>query len=149
MSIPLTTRRILLADDDKDDGILFRDILDELPLSTHLTIVFNGEQLMQFLYTTKDKLPDVLFLDLNMPRKNGFDCLTEIKSAEKLKSLSVVIFSTSCEPEIVSLLFKTGAQHYIRKPNTYKQLKILIHRALILTEKINTENRLQADFILS
>jgi CheY-like chemotaxis protein len=149
MSISLSTRHILLADDDKDDSILFQDILDELPLSTHLTTVFNGEQLMQLLTETKEQLPDVLFLDLNMPRKNGFDCLSEIKGSEKLKLLSVIIFSTSYEPEVVSLLYKNGAQYYIRKPNTHAQLKRLIHQALILTEKTNIENSVQEKFVLS
>lgn len=149
MSIPLTTRNILLADDDKDDNILFHDVLDELPIPTHLTIVFNGEQLMQLLNETKEQLPDVLFLDLNMPRKNGFDCLSEIKQSEKLKPLPVVIFSTSYEPEIVSLLYKNGARYYIRKPNSFKQLKTLIHRALILTEKTNTESPHPEKFVLS
>ena len=149
MSISLsTTRHILLADDDSDDSILFQDILDELPLSTHLTTVINGEQLMQFLNESKEPLPDVLFLDLNMPRKNGFDCLSEIKSSEKLKLLTVVIFSTSYEPEVVNLLYKHGARYYIRKPNSYKQLKKLIHYALILTEKAQIENPLREKFIL-
>jgi CheY-like chemotaxis protein len=149
MSIALSTRYILLADDDKDDSILFQDILDELPLSTHLTTVFNGEQLMQLLNETKEQLPDVLFLDLNMPRKNGFDCLSEIKDSEKLNSLSVIIFSTSYEPEVVSLLYKNGAHYYIRKPNSYGQLKKLIHQALILTEKTNIEYPLREKFVLS
>src|SRR5690242_15966137 len=137
MTISLNTRHILLADDDKEDSLLFQEILDELPLSTHLTTVFNGEQLMQLLSDTKEQLPDVLFLDLNMPRKNGFDCLTEIKSSEKLKLLSVIIFSTSYDPEIVNLLYKNGAQYYIRKPNSFGQLKKVIHQALTLTEKIS------------
>jgi CheY-like chemotaxis protein len=149
MSIALRTRYILLADDDKDDSFLFQEILDELPLSTHLTTVFNGEQLMQLLHETKEQLPDVLFLDLNMPRKNGFDCLLEIKGSEKLKFLSVIIFSTSYEPEVVSLLYENGAHYYIRKPNSYRQLKKLIHQALILTETTYIKNPPHEKFVLS
>ena len=149
MSISIDTRHILLADDDKDDSILFQEILEELPLSTHLTKVSNGEQLMQFLNETKDQLPDVLFLDLNMPRKNGYDCLSEIKGSEKLKSLSVIIFSTAFEPQVISLLYEKGAQYYIRKPNNYWQLKNLIHQALILTETTNIDYPLQEKFELS
>ena len=149
MSISIDTRHILLADDDKDDSILFQEILEELPLSTHLTKVSNGEQLMQFLNETKDQLPDVLFLDLNMPRKNGYDCLSEIKGSEKLKSLSVIIFSTAFEPQVISLLYEKGAQYYIRKPNNYWQLKNLIHQALILTETTNIDYPLQEKFVLS
>ena len=149
MSISIDTRHILLADDDKDDSILFQEILEELPLSTHLTKVSNGEQLMQFLNETKDQLPDVLFLDLNMPRKNGYDCLSEIKGSEKLKSLSVIIFSTAFEPQVISLLYKKGAQYYIRKPNSYRQMKNLIHQALILTGTTKIDYPLQEKFVLS
>lgn len=149
MTISLHTIRILLADDDKDDSTLFQDILHELPLSTHLTTVYNGEQLMQLLNQTNELLPDVLFLDLNMPRKNGFDCLSEIKRSEKLKLLPVIIFSTSYEPEIVSMLYKNGAQFYIRKPNSYTQLKKIIHHALILTARTSIEYPRRGKFVLS
>ena len=149
MSISINTRHILLADDDKDDSILFQEILEELPLSTYLTKVSNGEQLMKFLNEMKGQLPNVLFLDLNMPRKNGYDCLLEIKSSEKLKSLCVIIFSTAFEPQVISLLYEKGAQYYIRKPNSYRQLKNLIHQALILTETTNIEYPLQEKFVLS
>jgi CheY-like chemotaxis protein len=149
MTVPLNTTHILLADDDRDDSILFQAILDELPLSTHLTIVYNGEQLMQLLNDTKEKLPDILFLDLNMPRKNGFTCLVEIKRSEKLKMLSVIIYSTSYEFEVVSLLYKNGAQYYIRKPNSYKQLKKLIYQALTLSAQVDIPHPSMEQFVLS
>src|ERR1041384_4215132 len=82
--------QILLSDDDKDDCFLFREALSELPHQTHLEIVNDGEQLMNYLHEHADRLPDVLFLDLNMPRKNGFECLSEIKHNDKLSSLPVV-----------------------------------------------------------
>ena len=145
----LNTLHILLADDDKDDRGLFQDALDELPLTTQLTTVFNGEKLMQFLHETKEPLPDILFLDLNMPRKNGFECLSEIKRTEKLKLLSVIIFSTSYEPEVVGLLYKNGAQFYIRKPNDFTQLKKLIYQALVLTSTTNNEYPVLGKFVLS
>ena len=85
---------ILLADDDKDDCMFFKEALQELELSTQLTTVYDGTQLMQYLTENTDQLPDVIFLDLNMPRKNGFTCLEEIMRNEKLKSLPVIMFST-------------------------------------------------------
>jgi CheY-like chemotaxis protein len=149
MTASLNTTHILLADDDRDDSILFQAILDELPLSTHLTVVFNGEQLMQLLNDTKEKLPDILFLDLNMPRKNGFTCLLEIKRSERLKLLCVIIYSTSYEFDVVSLLYKNGAQYYIRKPNSYPQLKKLIHQALTLSTQVNVQHPSMEQFVLS
>jgi CheY-like chemotaxis protein len=123
---------ILLADDDTDDCIFFRAALDELILSMHLTTVHDGEQLMQLLTDETNGLPDVLFLDLNMPRKNGFECLSEIKLNKKLKQLPVIIFSTSFEQEVVNQLYQNGAQYFIRKPSEFTQFKKIIHHTLAL-----------------
>ena len=148
MPLFLKPRRILLADDDKDDQLLFKEALEELYLSTQLTTVQNGEQLMQMLNDKKEQPPDVLFLDLNMPRKNGFTCLSEIKRTEKLKRLPVIIFTTSYEPEIVNLLYKKGAQYYIRKPNDFEELKKVIYQSLILTEKEDISQPSRDNFVL-
>jgi CheY-like chemotaxis protein len=144
----LPTHHILLADDDKDDCLLFKDALDDLPLTTQLSMVRNGEQLMLWL-NTKEELPHVLFLDLNMPRKNGFECLSEIKQDEKLRSLPVIIISTSFEPDIVKLLYKQGAQHYICKPNAYEQLVKLVHLAITVTSPGNLSQPTEEEFVLS
>src|SRR5215204_5152622 len=106
------SRLIWLADDDEDDRFLFQEALNEITLSTHLTSVCDGEQLMDAL--TTNALPDMLFLDLNMPRKDGFQCLTEIRNDEKLRTLPVVVFSTSFQPDAVDKLYKSGAHYYIR-----------------------------------
>ena len=100
---------VLLADDDADDCKFFKDALEELSPNTQLTIVGDGDELMNFLNDAVraenfQPLPDVLFLDINMPRKNGFECLEEIKQNEKLKHLSVIMFSTSNSREKISLL---------------------------------------------
>ncbi len=121
---------VLLADDDKDDCMLFREALEELELPTKLTTVSDGEQLMNLLNQTSEQFYNVLFLDLNMPRKNGFTCLEEIKCNPKLKSLPVIIFSTSYDLAIADKLYKSGAQHYICKPVDFLQLKNTIRQAI-------------------
>jgi CheY-like chemotaxis protein len=118
-----TTVRLLLADDDHDDCWLFKEALNELTVTTDLTIVHNGEELMQYLIAEKDRLPHALFLDLNMPRKNGIECLSEIKDNPALKDLPVIIISTSFDPETGNQLYTNGAQYFIRKPNEFTQLK--------------------------
>ena len=82
---------ILLADDDMDDRYFFEKALQEIPLETALTKVSNGEQLMGYLHENTARLPDILFLDLNMPGKNGFECLDQIKSDKKLGTIPVII----------------------------------------------------------
>ncbi len=128
---------VLLADDDTDDCLFFKQILEELPLSTHLTTLHDGNQLMDYLVENIEQLPDVLFLDLSMPKKTGFECLAEIKENEKLKNIPVVMLSTfyqrdiKYEQSMILTLSHIGAEDYIRKPGDYSKLKQIIHEALI------------------
>lgn len=138
MSTP--TIHIILAEDDTDDAFLFNEAIDELSFSVDLTIVSDGEQLMQRLKNEENKLPHVIFLDINMPRKNGLECLSEIRIDKRLHHLAVVIFSTSFDEEIVSQLYINGADYYIQKPSGFEALKNVIHLALNL---ISEKNQLQ------
>lgn len=122
--------RILLADDDEDDCLLFKEALDELCLGTQLTTVPDGEQLMQLLAKKTTQLPHVLFLDLNMPRKNGQECLAQIKRDPKLKHLTVIIFSTAFDALMADRLYKDGATNCIRKPPDFGQLKQVIRQVV-------------------
>jgi len=114
---------LILADDDDDDCDFFKEALDELPLATNLLTVHDGQELMQYLTQEENTLPHVLFLDLNMPRKSGFDCLLEIKQNEKLKQLPVIIFSTSLDAETTNRLQQQGANYCLRKPVEFSQFK--------------------------
>ena len=127
---------VLLADDDQDDRIFFDQALKELPIRTSLTTVKDGFELMGLLSDETVKIPDVLFLDINMPRKNGFECLSEIKLNSRLINMPVVMFSTSNSLDDIRALFKTGSNVYIHKPNDFSKLKEVIYHALPLaTEK--------------
>jgi CheY-like chemotaxis protein len=133
----LKKMNILLADDDTDDCNFFGKVLSEIPIITHLEFVRDGEELMKYLSANSENLPDVLFLDLSMPRKNGFECLSEIKENKKLKDLPVVMFSTSFpqdisyEEQIVKTLLKIGASNYIRKSSDFNKLKLVIYNELL------------------
>ena len=140
---------LVLADDDEDDCIFFKEALDDLPVTVSVTTVKDGVQLMKFLSNTAyGSLPDILFLDLNMPRKGGFECLTEIKTIDTLRHLPVIIFSTSLEMNIVDLLYEKGASHYIRKPGDFSKLKKVILEALSIRTQINFKQPSRDKFIL-
>ena len=143
-----THHNLLLADDDIDDCIFFEDALKELPISATLSTVNNGIQLMNYLMAKSDDLPDVLFLDLNMPRKSGIECLTEIKLIDKLKDLPVIIFSTSFNTEVVDLFYQKGAHYYIRKPGEYEKLRKIILEAVTLTSQNKLTQPTRDKFIL-
>ena len=140
---------ILLADDDIDDCIFFKEAVGELLIPTSFRIVQEGEQLMQLLTNEAAELPDVLFLDLNMPRKNGFECLAEIKGNKKLSQLPVIIFSTSLEQEVVKQLYKNGAQYFIRKPAEFSQFKKIIQQTITIIAKGNISQPARESFVLT
>lgn len=135
MNSPLN---VLLAEDDLDDQVFFEKALSELPISTKLTTVKDGEELMQYLSANSGNASstDILFLDLSMPCKTGVECLIEIKENSELKDLQVVMFTcsfTSCihfEQNLINTLERIGADGFIRKPESFDQLKNTIEATL-------------------
>lgn len=124
---------ILLADDDADDCMFFKLAIEELSIPAKLVTVHDGEIAMKWL-ATAETLPDIIFLDINMPCKNGAECLQEIKAIERLKNIPIVIISTSLPNDIVVSLHKNGALFYIRKPSVFAQLKILLSHVINLVD---------------
>ena len=129
---------ILLADDDKDDRYFFENALKEIPFNTVLKTVPDGARLMEYLMKKSSQLPDVLFLDHNMPRKNGSECLIEIKGDERLKHIPVVLCSTSLGDDFANSLYQSGAHSYLHKCD-FSELKLCILKVLNLI----SENPLQ------
>ena len=142
------THNLLLADDDTDDCLFFQEALDDLPFDATLATVNDGVQLMNFLSAKSDNLPDAVFIDLNMPRKSGFECLSEIKLIDELKHLPIIIFSTSLDIDVVNLLYDKGAHYYIRKPGEFSALKKVILEAVTLTNYDNLKQPTRDKFIL-
>lgn len=139
---------LLLADDDEDDCTFFKEALDDLSVPVNLVTVNDGVELMNHLTVEVSDLPDLLFLDLNMPRKNGHECLAEIKKMDQLKNLPVIIFSTSLDTEIVNKMYEKGALYYIRKPGDFSKLKQVIGNALKITAENNFKKPERENFIL-
>ena len=140
---------ILLADDDLDDCLFFREALEEIPLETKLTTVNDGVELMQFLRSSEKILPDAIYLDLNMPKKNGFECLSEIKKIKNLNHVPIFIYSTSFDPVVVNQLKVEGANHYIRKPAEFYNLKKVLHKSLELLKDDKYTDLGRKQFIIS
>jgi CheY-like chemotaxis protein len=113
--------KVLLADDDQDDRDFFKEAIEELKLPVDLEFAVNGMELMSILTSSSDKLPDLIFLDLNMPIKNGQECLEELKSNQKLQHIPVIIYSTSDGREHIDKTYKHGASLYIKKTQFISQ----------------------------
>jgi CheY-like chemotaxis protein len=139
---------ILLADDDQDDCFFFSEALGKLSIATQLTTVDNGERLMTYLSRNSTELPDVLFLDLNMPRKNGAECLREIKQNKKLKELPVIIYSTYLHSTVADQLYKNGAHYFIRKGDL-PELRNVLKKVLTMIADNKFERPSRNKFILN
>lgn len=124
--------RIMLADDDKDDQQLFTDAIEETKIEAEVTTVDNGQELIDNLKDPEEPNPDIIFLDINMPVKGGKEVLAEIKSDDNLKDIPTVMFSTSDSPKDVEETFNRGANLYVKKPNSFTGLILLLKNVFTL-----------------
>lgn len=140
--------RILLTDDDEGDRLIFKEIIDEIDRDTNVFMVKDGQQMMDFLSTKNQPLPDIIFLDLNMPDMNGIECLKEIRKFEKYSDISIVIYSTSTSETDIEDTFLYGANIYITKPSDYNELKKVLAKALSTT-RLNRQSEFdRSNFVL-
>ncbi|RTE53312.1 response regulator [Arenibacter aquaticus] len=146
--MPLHTLNIALADDDEDDRMLFKEAIDEIKIKTKLSLFNNGEELMEHLSLPGVVLPQIVFLDLNMPIKNGMQCLHEIRNTPCLKELLVAIYSTSSSEADIEETFINGANIYINKPNSFGALKKAIDKVLQLNWQYHTSALNRDNFLL-
>ncbi|HEX8357129.1 MAG TPA: response regulator [Segetibacter sp.] len=118
--------KILIADDDIDDVQLTKDCFSENNLPVRFNEVGDGQILMDHLKGMVDvegpkDLPQLILLDLNMPRKSGFEALKELKQIEALRKIPVVIFSTSIASKDIEKAYELGASCFVTKPNTLEE----------------------------
>lgn len=121
MSAARTKLQILIADDDAEDRMLISDALRESKYRDHISQVENGEELIDFLHQ-ETKRPDLILLDLNMPKKDGREALKEIKTDELLKNIPVVILTTSNSEDDIEITYSLGGNSYITKPSGFHDM---------------------------
>jgi len=115
------TIHLVLADDDPDDCFVFSRCADMVSPKIRFTCLNDCETLLKYL--DQHPLPDVLFLDLNMPALSGQECMKKIKGRLDWKDLPIVIYSTASNPDIIDECYKLGANLYIIKPTDPVQIK--------------------------
>jgi len=139
---------IILADDDEDDRMFFTDAFDELKMKTKVQTYNDGVELMNYLMTENAILPHVLFLDLNMPKKNGIECLHEIKANKRFDDIAIAIYSTSSSEEHIEETFVNGANIYIKKPNDFNTLKKVLSDVVTINWQYHTSGLNKDNFLL-
>lgn len=125
----MTDLTIFYTDDDEDDLSIFADAIDSIQKKIKLQTYTGGEKLLNAIYNPPPT-PNVVFLDLNMPGKNGFDVLTELKNSQEKNNIPVIIFSTSNEPGIIEKCRNLGANYFITKPVLMKDIIKSIEHAI-------------------
>ncbi len=126
----LQTLLIYLADDDKEDRMLFKEALDEIDMNISIEDFDNGVTLMDNLLKVDKPLPHVIYLDLNMPLMNGEECLNDIRNEPRFSNIPIIIYSTYADTPISNELQKKGANLYLVKPNSFEKLKYLLTKSL-------------------
>lgn len=119
---------ILIADDDMDDQYMIKQAFASINLTENVQTVNDGVELLDYLHKrgkykdVETLCPKIILLDLNMPKKDGRECLKEIKINAKFNRIPVVIYSTSSNPDDISYAYENGASSYITKPYSYQEL---------------------------
>ena len=139
---------ILLADDDDDDRMFFRQAIAELNLGTNLTTVQNGQELMSYLHDPSAQLPDIIFLDLNMPVMGGLQSLSQIRNSKGLQDIAVVIYSTSTSEQDIEDCLTCGANIYLRKPTDFDELKALLYKAITVNHHYTISSQSRENFVM-
>ncbi|BBO16557.1 two-component system response regulator [Candidatus Brocadia pituitae] len=127
---------ILMADDDPDDRFMTKEAFKEAMLINDLRFVEDGEELLEYLYhrgrysdPESAPRPGLILLDLNMPRKDGREALSEIKADQDLRRIPIVILTTSKAEEDIVRTYDLGSNSYITKPVSFESL-VTIMKAL-------------------
>jgi len=120
---------IFYTDDDKDDIAIFQDAVEEADKGIKLIANFDGGDLIHLLKNPPPS-PAMVFLDWNMPGKNGEEVLAEIRATESLRNIPILIFSTSSNSDNIEAARKNGANMYITKPNSFQDIVQIIRHCL-------------------
>lgn len=138
---------LFLTDDDEDDRLIFSETLDELHCNVNIKMFNDGEELMDYLGSPLMVFPNILLLDLNMPKKNGMKCLKEIRSNPAFNDLFIAIYSTSISDKDIEDTFELGANIYIRKPSNFSKLKKMISELIQLNPQIMNSKRSRVTYM--
>ncbi|TDH29206.1 response regulator [Segetibacter sp. 3557_3] len=115
-------KSFLIIDDDVDDQEIFAAAVEELDDDIRCITAFDCDEALDFLKKNMDELPDYIFLDLNMPRVNGRQCLVELKKLPGVRDVPIVIYSTSSLKKDMEETLEMGASHFLVKPSKFDEL---------------------------
>lgn len=126
-------RIIFMIDDDQDDREIFAEAILKCYPNIEITFAVDGSEALEILRAC-NRYPDVIFLDYNMPRMTGIECLRALKGQEKTRSIPIIMYTTSGDARDRNITAMLGADHFMRKPNSFDDLCLELKGVLTLVE---------------
>jgi len=136
---------LLLAEDDDDDYLIFEIALEKTKFLYKLSRAQDGEILLRLL---SENIPDILFLDLQMPRKDGHQCILEIRANSRYDSLPVVVYSSRSDPNNIERCYRAGSNFFTIKPDSVNDLTAVLNHLLSIDWKSHLYYPTTSDFVL-
>lgn len=126
-------KKVVLTDDDRDDASLFREALLEVNNRIDFEYFEGGKEAIQHLNAKEHEIPDVIFLDINMPVISGWHCLEEFKRSQQLKNVPIYIYTTSSHKKEKERAMQMGATGFITKPSDFKELIEILRKTILIS----------------
>jgi len=137
---------VLFVDDDSDESYLFNEALEHSGLNIRLSKANDGNHLLSYLHS--EPTPDMVFMDINMPYKDGLEALSEIRSNSKFANLPLVIYSTSKNEESIEACYQKGADLFVVKPQNFDGMVSVVKRVCTVDWK-NYKKPSREEFVIS
>jgi CheY-like chemotaxis protein len=142
-------KTVLLADDDQDDAEIFEEALLRSCDSITFKWFEDGQKLLEYLESKYPDLPELIFLDLNMPEMNGWQCLAGLKTNTKFKSIPVIMYTTSSNPRDKEIAVDLNAHGLIVKPSNPRVLERILTEIVCNVEAIELKEAINNAYLLS
>lgn len=140
--------KVILVDDDSDDQMLFKEVFSEIKIGSSLDLFKNGLEFLNHLDKPDTVVPDLIFLDLNMPIMGGIETLEHVRRSHKYSNVPIAIYSTSNQEKDIENTLARGANIYITKPSDYNKLKRTLEDVLKIQWQYSTSHLKFENFVM-
>ena len=137
---------VVMAEDDNDDFEILADAISKVPVKILLSRAEDGVVLMKLIH---EKIPDLLFLDIILPQRDGRDCIREIRSDKKFDGLPIIVYTSLKDLETVEFCYRWGTNIYVHKPQSYSDIAEIVRKIFSINWKKLQYYPSRSEFVLN